>query len=63
MLAVNLTKDGVYNGQLGIVKKLNETPVIVDFEVKRLKYQLTRVINAYELFNDKPRLVEIAMLY
>ena len=49
MLAVNLTKDGVYNGQLGIVKKLNETSVIVDFEG-----------NAYELFNDKPRLVEIA---
>lgn len=61
MLAVNLTKDGVYNGQLGIVKKLNETSVIVDFEGKEVEISAyTWVINAYELFNDKPRLVEIA---
>lgn len=61
MLAVNLTKDGVYNGQLGIVKELNETSVIVDFEGKEVEISAyTWVINAYELFNDKPRLVEIA---
>ena len=61
MLAVNLAKDGVYNGQLGIVKKLNETSVIVDFEGKEVEISAyTWVINAYELFNDKPRLVEIA---
>ena len=61
MLAVNLTKDGVYNGQLGIVKELNETSVVVDFDGKEVEVSAyTWVINAYELFNDKPRLVEIA---
>ena len=61
MLAVNLTKDGVYNGQIGVVKELNETSVIVDFEGKEVEISAyTWVINAYELFNDKPRLVEIA---
>lgn len=42
MLAVNLAKDGVYNGK----------------EVEVSAY--TWVINAYELFDNKPRLVEIA---
>lgn len=61
MLAVNLTKDGVYNGQLGIVKKLNETSVLVDFDGKEVEVSAyTWVINAYELFENKPRLVEIA---
>ena len=61
MLAVNLTKDGVYNGQLGIVKKLNETSVLVDFDGKEVEVSAyTWVINAYELFDNKPRLVEIA---
>jgi ATP-dependent DNA helicase PIF1 len=61
MLAVNLAKDGVYNGQLGIVKELNETSVLVDFDGKEVEVSAyTWVINAYELFNDKPRLVEIA---
>ena len=61
ILAVNLAKDGVYNGQIGIVKEPNETSVIVDFEGKEVEISAyTWVINAYELFNDKPRLVEIA---
>lgn len=61
MLAVNLTKDGVYNGQLGIIKELNETSVVVDFEGKEVEISAyTWVINAYELFDNKPRLVEIA---
>lgn len=61
MLAVNLAKDGVYNGQLGIVKELNETSVVVDFEGKEVEISAyTWVINAYELFDNKPRLVEIA---
>lgn len=61
MLAVNLTKDGVYNGQIGIVKELNEASVLVDFDGKKVEISAyTWVINAYELFDNKPRLVEIA---
>ena len=61
MLAVNLAKDGVYNGQIGIVKELNEESVLVDFDGKEVEISAyTWVINAYELFDSKPRLVEIA---
>ena len=61
MLAVNLAKDGVYNGQIGIVKELNEESVLVDFDGKEVEISAyTWVINAYELFDNKPRLVEIA---
>ena len=61
MLAVNLAKDGVYNGQIGIVKELNEASVLVDFDGKEVAVaDYTWAINAYELFNGKPRLVEIA---
>lgn len=61
MLAVNLAKDDVYNGQIGIVKKLNDSSVVVDFDGKEVAVtDYTWVINAYEVFNDKPRLVEIA---
>lgn len=61
MLAVNLTKDGVYNGQIGVVKELNEASVLVDFDGKEVEVKDHMwTINAYELFDNKPRLVEIA---
>lgn len=61
MLAVNLAKDGVYNGQIGIVKELNEASVLVDFDGKEVEVKDHMwVINAYEVFDNKPRLVEIA---
>ena len=61
MLAVNLAKDGVYNGQIGVVKELNEASVLVDFDGKEVAVaDYTWAINAYELFDGKPRLVEIA---
>ena len=61
MLAVNLAKDEVYNGQIGVVKELNEASVLVDFDGKEVAVaDYTWAINAYELFDGKPRLVEIA---